>query len=98
MYASGAGQLRVVKYLVQECKADINARDKVKQRTESNKPCWSVLVAELCALQEKMTPLMHASAVGEWDVVKYLVEECKADVNVRDEVNQHTESNRLLVN
>ena len=40
---------------------------------------------------------MRASIKGKWDVVKYLVEECKADINARDEVSQPTESNKLLV-
>ena len=33
-YASWAGKLDVVKYLV-KCKADVDARDEVKQSTES---------------------------------------------------------------
>ena len=48
-------------------------------------------------LQFGKTPLMEASNTGQLDVVKYLVEECKADVNDRDWVTQRTESNRLLV-
>ena len=39
-----------------------------------------------------MTPLMHAGKEGWLDVVQCLVE-CKANVNVRDKVNQNTESN-----
>ena len=48
-------------------------------------------------LQNGNTALMHASREGRLDVVKYLVEECDADVNTGDEVKQRTESNRLLV-
>ena len=55
------------------------------------------MVAELWVLQFGMTPLLYASMTGMWDVVEYLVEECNADVNARDEVKQCTESNRLLV-
>ena len=33
-YASSAGKLDVVKYLA-KCNADVDARDEVKQRTES---------------------------------------------------------------
>ena len=55
------------------------------------------MVAELWMLQHDWIPLMEASEAGKWDVVKYLVEECKADVNVRDRVTQRTQSNRLLV-
>ena len=43
------------------------------------------------------TPLIYASMDGQLDVVKYLVEECKADINARDTVKQRTESNRLPV-
>ena len=40
MSASKSGKLDVVKHLL-ECKADVNVRDKVKQRTESNRlPVW----------------------------------------------------------
>ena len=55
------------------------------------------MVAELWALQHGVTPLMHASREGRWDVVKYLVEKCKADVNTTNKVKQPTESNMLLV-
>ena len=48
-------------------------------------------------LQFQTTPLMHAASAGQLDVVEYLVEECEADVNARDEVRQPTESNMLLV-
>ena len=48
-------------------------------------------------LQSGKTPLLHASMYVELDVVKYLVEECKADVNATDKVKQRTESNRLVV-
>ena len=48
-------------------------------------------------LQYGYTPVMHTSKEGKLDVVKYLVEECNADINVRDEVKQRTESNMLLV-
>ena len=48
-------------------------------------------------LQIGNTPLMSASRAGKLVVVKYLVEECKVDVNVRDRVKQCTQSNRLLV-
>ena len=36
VYASKEGKLATVKYLV-ECKADVNATDRVKQPTESNR-------------------------------------------------------------
>ena len=55
------------------------------------------MVAELWVVQRGKTALMHASQGGQLDVVKYLVEECEADVNVRDKVKQCTQSNRLLV-
>ena len=48
-------------------------------------------------LQYGETALMYASREGKLDVVKYLVQECGADVNARDEVTQPTQSNRLLV-
>ena len=48
-------------------------------------------------LQNGETALMHASQGGQLDVVKYLVEKCKADVNARNKVKQPTESNRLPV-
>ena len=55
-------------------------------------------MAEPWVLQWGMrTPLLHACNAGQLGVVKYLVEECEADVNVRGEVKQRTESNRLLV-
>ena len=47
-------------------------------------------------LQYETTAMMSASEAGKLDVVKYLVE-CTADVNDRNKVKQHTESNRLLV-
>ena len=37
MHASNAGNLDVVKYLVEECKVAVNATDKVKQHTHSNR-------------------------------------------------------------
>ena len=41
MRASKEGKLGVVKYLVEECEADVNARHKVKQPTQSNRlPGW----------------------------------------------------------
>ena len=41
---------------------------------------------------------LRASASScQLDVMKYLVEECGADVDAGDEVRQHTDSNRLLV-
>ena len=55
------------------------------------------MVAELWVLQDGKTPLIWASREGKLDVVKYLVEECEADVNAEDQVKQPTESNRLLV-
>ena len=48
-------------------------------------------------LQYENTPLLYASSAAKLDVVKYLVEECKADINARDTVKQRTESNRLPV-
>ena len=36
MYVCYTGHLDVVKYLVEKCEADVNARDEVKQPTESN--------------------------------------------------------------
>ena len=45
-----------------------------------------------------MDSRLHAVAsTGHLGVVKYLVEECNADVNATDKVKQRTESNRLLV-
>ena len=46
---------------------------------------------------DKVIGLRTAASAGQWNVVKYLLEECKVDVNARDEVTQRTESNRLLV-
>ena len=46
-------------------------------------------------LQIGNTSMMRASREGQLDVMKYLVEECKADVNVSDKVRQPTESNML---
>ena len=46
---------------------------------------------------DKDIGLHTAAADGKLDLVKYLVEECKADVNATDKVKQRTESNRLLV-
>ena len=48
-------------------------------------------------LQAGVTPLVYASRYDKWDVVKYLVEECNADVNGTDKVKQPTESNKLPV-
>ena len=53
-------------------------------------------MAELWVLQRGFTALLYASQGGQLDVVKYLVEEYKADANVGDKVKQRTESNRLL--
>ena len=47
-------------------------------------------------LQYGNTPLFHASRECRLDVVKCLVEECKADVDASDKVKQLTESNRLF--
>ena len=46
--------------------------------------------SERCA-GDKDNGLRTAAADGKLDVVKYLVEECKADVNARDVVTQHRE-------
>ena len=40
---------------------------------------------------------MYASRAAKLDVMKYLVEECKADINARHKVKHCTHSNRLLV-
>ena len=56
-------------------------------------------------LQDGNTALIRAVREGQMgvvcdrqlDIVKHLLK-CNADLNVRDEVTQPTESNRLLVN
>ena len=93
--AARAGNLDVVKYLAGECKADANARDQVKQHTKSISQISRWLSCD--ALQYGNIALLCASCEGHLDVVKYLVEECNADVSARNKVKQHTESIRLLV-
>ena len=55
------------------------------------------MVAELSVLQYDTTALMLMSRDGNLDAVRYLVEECKADVSTTEKVKQRTESNTLLV-
>ena len=47
-------------------------------------------------LQRQMSVLMRASGTNQWDVVKYLVEKCKADANGINRVKQRTKSNGLM--
>ena len=86
--------LDLVKYLVEECKANANAKDQVKQHTQSINQIVRWLSCD--ALQYENAALLCASCEVHLDVVKYMVE-CKADVSAKNKIKQHTESNRLLV-
>lgn len=51
-----SGDLRVIKYLIQDAKADLNQID-----------------------NQDFTPLLYSSQHGNFEALKYLVEECHAD-------------------
>ena len=93
--AAGAGQLGVVRVLVSEFKADVNAQGTFdvsplhKAAENGHLDVVRVLVSEFKAnVNAKdahgVTPLHKAASGGHMDVVRVLVSQLKANVNARD--------------
>ncbi|KAL4172636.1 hypothetical protein KRP22_007800 [Phytophthora ramorum] len=94
--AAEKGYLAMVRYLVGECRANVNEKDRIKGRTVL---MWSARAGKLevvrylvdeCGAKVNVkdefgwTPLMWAAEHGEIEVVRYLAGECGADINVQE--------------
>lgn len=79
-------KLEIVKYLVEDCKADTNIQDRYG-RTAFVLACFSghLEIAQYLADARGVNKaFLGASIHNRLEVVKFLAEECQADVNHRD--------------
>uniref|UniRef100_A0A6P7GM07 Uncharacterized protein LOC114338408 n=1 Tax=Diabrotica virgifera virgifera TaxID=50390 RepID=A0A6P7GM07_DIAVI len=89
-----SGGLKVLRYLVEDCKLDVNVSD-VDGNLPAHKAAELGYVETLKYLKgkganlsisnnQKQTLVYKATQSGDLEVLKYLVEDCKMDVNVSD--------------
>ena len=93
--AAESGNLDLVKYLVEEKNLDVKAKSE-SGYTVLHSAAWNgnlemvkYLIkngADVNAKSESGRTVLHSAASGNLDLVKYLVEEKKLDVNAKEEV------------
>ncbi|CAG8746200.1 17926_t:CDS:1, partial [Racocetra fulgida] len=90
-----SGNIQMVKKLIQEYRCSITHKDKLGRQAIHNASMigdlnmFKLLVETGCNVNEKdewdgWTSLHHACKEGHINVVSYLVNECGADVDLRD--------------
>jgi ankyrin repeat protein len=99
--ASFNGNLGVVRYLIEECGADVHAKNRVSEF--GRLIGWINLLSQdfntkryichfyncvECVLQYGESPLHLVSSSRYLNVVQYLIEKCGADVNAKDNVSE----------